>query len=77
MDILEKLHLDIDDKQWVIGIYLDLSKACYTVDHQYLLEKLNCYGIRGNVNKWFQSYLSDRNQFVQINGKNLCLKISN
>ena len=35
-----------------------------------LLEKLNHYGIRGIANDWFSSYLSDRTQFVSINGFN-------
>ena len=61
-------------KHWVIGLYLDLSKAFDTVDHNYLLQKLHCYGIRGNVNKWFESYLANRKQFVQINGVKSSLK---
>ena len=39
-----------------------------TVDHQILLAKLNHYGIRGVSNDWFKSYLSNRNQYVSING---------
>ena len=33
-----------------------------------LLAKLNHYGIRGVSNDWFKSYLSNRNQYVSING---------
>ena len=40
------------------------------MSHDILLEKLNHYGIRGILNDWFRSYLSDRSQFVSINGFN-------
>ena len=48
--------------------FADLQKAFDTVDHKILLAKLNHYGIRGVSNDWFKSYLSNRNQYVSING---------
>ena len=47
---------------------MDLQKACDTADHQILLTKLNYYGIRGVSNDWLKSYLSNRSQYVSING---------
>ena len=38
-----------------------------TVNHEILLMKLEHYGIRDNVSSW--SYLSNRKQYVSINGK--------
>ena len=38
--------------------------------HDILLEKLDHYGIRDILSDWFRSYLSDRSQFVSINGFN-------
>ncbi len=32
------------------------------------MSKLNHYGVRGTANDWFNSYLSNRKQFVSING---------
>ena len=39
-----------------------------TVDHQILIKKLFAYGIRGNPLKWFQSYQTDRSQYVTNDG---------
>jgi hypothetical protein len=50
----------------VVGLFLDLTKAYDVLNHQILLDKLETYGIRGIANKWFQSYLSNRTQFVEI-----------
>ena len=49
------------------GVFIDLEKAFDTVNHQILISKLNHYGIRGVVNKWFSSYLSNRYQMVSLN----------
>jgi hypothetical protein len=34
-----------------------------------LLAKLNSYGVRGRANVWFESYISHRGQYVEINHK--------
>ena len=50
------------------SVLLDISKAFDCVDHEILLHKLQHYGIRGNVCKWFESFLTNRTHYVEING---------
>ena len=42
----------------------------HTVDHKILLKKMEIYGVRNKENVWFYNYLSEREQFVSINGIN-------
>ena len=58
---------NIDSKRLTGLILLDLTKTFGTVQHDILLGKLHDYSIRGVVNQFFRSYLSDRFQFVAIN----------
>ena len=51
----------------IVSFFLDLKKAFDTINHAFLLEKLERYGIRGNCWKLFNSYLSDRIHHVVIN----------
>ena len=43
-------------------VYLDFAKAFDTVPHVELLFKLRSYGISGHLWRWFQCYLSGRQQ---------------
>ena len=47
---------------------MDFTKAFDTVSHNILLQKLNDLGIRGDVWLWLKNYLTERRQFVRING---------
>ena len=68
INITENIRKALDDGNIGCGVFVDLQKAFDTVDHQILLAKLNHYGICGVSNDWFKSYLSNRNQYVSING---------
>ena len=43
-----------------------MQKAFNTVNHTILLKKLEHYGVRGHVLKWFHSYLTNRKQFTRV-----------
>ena len=60
-------------KKHSLAIFCDLKKAFDCCDHTILLSKLEKYGIRGSELLWFKSYLTDRKQFVALNGKSSLL----
>ena len=66
--LVDRITSSLDSGDLAIGVFLDLKKAFDTVDHHILIKKLFSYGIRGNTLKWFQSYLTDRSQFVSYDG---------
>ena len=65
--LFDQLSTAIDNKKFTIGIFLDLSKAFDTVNHEILFTKLEHYGFRGIVLDWMKSYFINRMQFVQYN----------
>jgi len=56
-------------KKIVVTLFVDFRKAYDTVNHRILLNKLEIYGIRGTILKWFASYLSGREQRVKLDEK--------
>ena len=57
-----------NENKYCIGVFFDLKKAFDVCSHEILLMKLERMGIRGTALEWFKSYLSERTQFVDING---------
>ena len=59
----------INENKYCIGVFLDLKKSFDVCSHTILLKKFKKLGISGTPMKWFKSYLSDRKQCVEVNGK--------
>ena len=68
LDFISKIEETIEASSYAIGVFCDLSKAFDTLNHDILLDKLEHYGIRGIAQSWFRSYLSNRSQYVDLNG---------
>ena len=57
LNFVAKVVNAMDNKKLTMAIFLDLSKAFDTIDHNILLAKLHHYGIRGLALEWFQELL--------------------
>lgn len=68
MEAMDYCYDNIDKKNLVLGLFLDLEKAFDTVQHEALLAKLYHYGIRGLMYNWLSNYLHDRCQYTVVNG---------
>ena len=68
ISITETIKKNLDEKKYGCGVFIDLKKAFDTVNHEILLYKLEHYGIRDTSLEWFRSYLTDRKQYVYLNG---------
>ena len=72
--MLEKWKKALDKEENMSAIFMDLSKAFDTINHNLLLAKLKAYGFSKQALSFMCSYLKNRRQRVQINNKFSSLK---
>lgn len=70
LDPLVALQSDISaalqDKEYCIAIFLDITKAFDSVWHRGILEKLSEAGLQGNLPRFIEEFLTDRTYQVKI-----------
>ena len=64
--VIQQIRQAMDQKQSSCCIFLDLTKAFETLDHDILLSKLESFGFRGRVLTLLKSYLNNRKQVLQL-----------
>ncbi|KAI5643575.1 reverse transcriptase (RNA-dependent DNA polymerase) domain-containing protein [Phthorimaea operculella] len=72
--IMDCIITGMDDRYKVASIFCDLSKAFDVINHKLLLDKLDAYGIRNNAYNLLHSFLTGRNQTVQVSSQGTKLK---
>ena len=68
--LVDQIYESFENGNYIIGIFVDLSKAFDTVDYTILLKKLEIYGITIANLAWFRSYLKNRRQYICVNNDN-------
>ena len=61
---VNKILTELEKRNHVIGVFVDLSKAFDTLDHKKLLVKLEHYGIRGTCYELLKNYLIENNVLI-------------
>ena len=56
----------MNENKYTVGVFFDLKKAFDVCSHDILLKKLQKMGVREDAHAWFTSYLSGREQCVDI-----------
>lgn len=67
IELIDRIIIDCDKGNTPINIYMDLSKAFDTINHDILLSKLKHYGFIDNSLSLLRSYLTNRKQYVEFN----------
>ena len=63
--MLDQIYENFEENKYNLGVFIEISKAFDTINHKILLSKLEIFGIKGNMLKWFESYLTNRKQYIQ------------
>ena len=71
----ETCKYQIENGKVTGAIFIDFTKAFDSVDRSILHHKLQACGITGNLLIFLQSYVSQRTQYVEINGMKSRLRI--
>ena len=64
--LTENITDTFENKEQLLGIFLDVSKAFNTIDHKILLARLWHYGMRKVANNKFDIHLSNRKLLVEV-----------
>ncbi len=67
LHFVNNVYKYLEEKYYVFGVFLDLSKAFDSLNHKILLDKLQHIGIRGLPLQLFSSYLQNISQYVFLN----------
>ena len=69
VDITHTVSIMLETNKFVRRLMIHFSKAFDSDDHLSLIQKIKSLNIADNIMQWIVSFLTDHNQYVQLNGK--------
>ena len=70
LELVDQISNTFNGKYYLLGIFIDSSKAFDIVDLKILIRKLEHCGINGKNLSWFKNFLKNRKQFIQYDSNN-------
>ena len=64
IELVNDISNSFENNCFTLGVFIDLSKAFDTVNHDILIKKLKHYGIRNKTLLWLKDYLTNRKQCI-------------
>ena len=68
---------NFNNRQYTALLFLNLKKAFDSVNHEFLINEMDHYGIRGTAKILYASFLTKRDQCVSINNISSTTKLLN
>lgn len=68
LNLTEHQKMTLDTGKTVGVLFIDFKKACDSVDHTILLNKVQGKGLAGELHEWLTDYLTGRQQYTDLNG---------
>ena len=68
LNFVDNIQNTLNENEYAISIFMDLSKAFDVINHKILESKLNHYGFRGKFLEFLLNFIKDRKYFVHTNG---------
>ena len=66
IDLINAITQHLNNKSKAAALFIDISKAFDSLNHNILLRKLEAYGFRGLIYNWLSTYLNNQYQYVDI-----------
>ena len=64
--LTDQILRNVDNDELTGLVFIDCCKAFDLIDHELPLKKLSLYGVCPSSVVWFESYLSERKQFITL-----------